>query len=143
MKKQSATNNFKKIFELSLYPHKENTEIEAPPTIKETLEGQMDKHNIEILKKEIDWKPLTHAFENYFLYDLENMINEIYITQLNKEFSIYGLIIFSGENKNNKKLDLITPDNNIKFQLKRDVYKNSIGFELAKVSEKKILHNDQ
>ena len=71
------------------------------------------------------------------------MINEIYITQLSKEFSIYGLIIFSGENKNNKKLDLITPDNNIKFQLKRDVYKNSIGFELAKVSEKKILHNDQ
>ena len=54
MEKQSATNNFKKIFELSLYPHKENTEIEAPPTIKETLEGQMDKHNIEILKKEID-----------------------------------------------------------------------------------------
>ena len=29
------------------------------------------------------------------------------------------------------------PDNNIKFQLKRDVYKNSIGFELAKVHKKK------
>ena len=29
------------------------------------------------------------------------------------------------------------PDNNIKFQLKRDVYKNGIGFELAKVQEKK------
>ena len=65
------------------------------------------------------------------------MINEIYVTQLNKEFSIYGLITFSGENKNNKKLDLVTPDYNIKFQLKRDVYKNSIGFELAKVLEKK------
>ena len=65
------------------------------------------------------------------------MINEIYVTQLNKEFSIYGLITFSGENNNNKKLDLVTPDNNIKFQLKRDAYKNSIGFELAKVHEKK------
>ena len=65
------------------------------------------------------------------------MINEIYVTQLNKEFSIYGLITFSGENKNNKKLDLVRPDYNIKFQLKRDVYKNSIGFELAKVLEKK------
>ena len=72
-----------------------------------------------------------------FLHDLENMINEIYVTQLNKEFSIYGLITFSGENKNNKKLDLVRPDYNIKFQLKRDVYKNSIGFELAKVLEKK------
>ena len=44
-----------------------------------------------------------------FLHDLENMINEIYVTQLNKEFSIYGLITFSGEYKNNKKLDLVTP----------------------------------
>ena len=43
-----------------------------------------------------------------FQHDLENMINEIYVTQLNKEFSIYGLITFSGENKNNKKLDLVT-----------------------------------
>ena len=97
----------------------------------------MDKPNISILKKQIDVKPLTHAFENLFLYDLENMINEIYVTQLNKEFSIYGLITFSGENKNNKKLDLVRPDYNIKFQLKRDVYKKSIGFELAKVLEKK------
>ena len=97
----------------------------------------MDKRNINILKKEIDLKLLTHAFEKFFLDDLENMINEIYVTQLNKEFSIYGLVTFSDENKNNKRLDLIMPDNNIKFQLKRDVYKNSIGFELAKVHEKK------
>ena len=77
----------------------------------------MDKPNISILKKQIDVKPLTHAFENLFLYDLENMINEIYVTQLNKEFSIYGLITFSRENKNNKKMDLVTPDNNVKFQI--------------------------
>ena len=32
---------------------------------------------------------------------------------------------------------MIRPDNNIKFQLKRYAYKNSIGFELAKVHEKK------
>ena len=32
------------------------------------------------------------AFEIFFLYDLENMTNEMYVTQLNKEFSIYGLI---------------------------------------------------
>ena len=59
----------------------------------------MDKCNIDILKKQIDLKPLTHAFENFFLYDLESMINEIYVTQLSKEFSIYGLITFSCENK--------------------------------------------
>ena len=32
---------------------------------------------------------------------------------------------------------MVTPDNNIKFQLKRDVYKSSIGFELAKVHKRK------
>ena len=136
MKNQSATNNIKKIFESNLYLRKENTEIDAPSTIKETLEGQMNKRNINILKNEIDLKPLTHTFEKFFLYDLENMINEIYVAQLNKEFSIYGLITFSSENKNNKKLDLIMPGNNIKFQVKRDIYKNSIWFELAKVHEK-------
>ena len=75
----------------------------------------MDKSNINIFKKQIDLKPLTHTFEDFFLYDLENMINEIYVIQLNKEFSIYALIAFPSENKNNKKLDLVMPDNNIKF----------------------------
>ena len=81
----------------------------------------------------------------FFLYDLENMINEIYVMQLNKIFSIYGLITFSGENKNNKKLDLVTPDNNIKFQLNTYIYiyKNSIGFESTKIHEKKILYSSQ
>ena len=32
---------------------------------------------------------------------------------------------------------MVTPENNIKFQLKRDVYKNSTGVESAKVHEKK------
>ena len=41
----------KKIFESTL--NKEKTEIDVPPTIKEILESQMDKCNINILKKEI------------------------------------------------------------------------------------------
>ena len=49
MKKQSAANDIKKIFESNLYLLKENTEIEAPQTIKETIEVQMGKHNINIL----------------------------------------------------------------------------------------------
>ena len=48
------------------------------------------------------------------------MIIETFVTELNKEFSIYGLITFSGENKNNKKLDLINPNNNLKFEVKKD-----------------------
>ena len=66
MKKQPVTNNIKKIFESNLYLFKENTETEAPATIKETIEGQMDKRNINILKKQIELKPLTHVFEKTF-----------------------------------------------------------------------------
>ena len=65
------------------------------------------------------------------------MIKETFITELNKEFSIYGLITFSGENKDNKKLDLIKPSNNLKFEVKKDTYKTGISFELGKVHEKK------
>ena len=70
--------------------------------------------------KKVDLKPLTHVFENFFLYDLENIIKETFVTELNKEFSIYGLITLSGGNKNNKKLDLITPSNTLKLEVKKD-----------------------
>ena len=82
-------------------------------------------------------KSLTHAFENFLLYDLEDMVKETFVTELNKEFSIYDLITFSGENKNNKKLNLINFNRNLKFQLKKDVYKTSFNFELGKVHTKK------
>ena len=44
---------------------------------------------------------------------------------------------FSGENKDNKKLDLIKPSNNLKFEVKKDTCRTSISFELGKVHEKK------
>ena len=66
------------------------------------------------------------------------MIKETFVTELNKEFSNYGLITFSGENKNNKKLDLINPSNNSKFEVQKDTCKTSISFELGKVREKKM-----
>ena len=49
------------------------------------------------------------------------MIKETFVAELNKKFSIYGLIIFSGENKDNKKLDLINLSNNLKFEVKKDI----------------------
>ena len=75
----------------------------------------------------------------FFLYDVENMIKEIYVTQLNKIFSIYGLITFSSENKNNKKLDLVRPDYNIKFQLKKTYIKTVLGLNWQKYSKKNLI----
>ena len=87
--------------------------------------------------KKVDLKSLTYAYENLFLYDLENMIKPTFTTELQKEFSIFGLINFSDENKKNNKLNLISPQNSLKFELERDVYKSDLKLELNKVHSKK------
>ena len=71
------------------------------------------------------------------MYNLENMIKPTFVTELGKDFSINGLISFSGETKKDNKLDLIRPSNNLKFQLQRDVYKISLNFEQGQVHEEK------
>ena len=75
--------------------------------------------------------------KTFFLYDLEDMMKETFVTELNEEFSIYGLITFSGKNKNNNKLNLISPSRNLKFHWKKDVYKTSLNFELGQGHTKK------
>ena len=68
---------------------------------------------------------------------MENIIKPTFTTELQKEFSIYGLINFSGESKKNNKLDLISPQKSLKFELERDIYKKELKFELNKVHSKK------
>ena len=48
------------------------------------------------------------------------------------------MINFSGESKKNNKLNLISPQDSLKFQLERDIYKTELKFELNKVHTKKI-----
>ena len=107
---------------------------EVAPTNIEDLQGQSGY--IKKLSEKVNLKSLTHAYENFFLYDLENVIKPIYTTELQQEFSIYGLISFSGETKKNNKLDLIRPTERLKFQFIKHVYKNKLEFEL---SYKKII----
>ena len=73
---------------------------EVAPTNIEDLQGQSGY--IKKLSEKVNLKSLTHAYENFFLYDLENVIKPIYTTELQQEFSIYGLISFSGETKKTK-----------------------------------------
>ena len=103
----------------------------------ENLFGQSYKNKFKNLSKKVNLKSLTHTYENFFLYDLENIIKPTFVTEVQKEFSIYRLISFSGETKKNNKLDLIKPGENLKFELIDDVYKNSLSFELGNVHTKK------
>ena len=71
-------------------------------TTVKTLASTVDIHNSFKGKADyikINLKSLTHAYENFFLYDLESMIKQTFLTELKKDFSIYGLISFSGETK--------------------------------------------
>ena len=108
---------------------------EVAPTNIEDLQGQPGY--IKKLSEKVNLKSLTHTYENFFLYDLENVIKPIYTTELQQEFLIYGLISFLGETKKNNNLDLIRPTERLKFQFIKDVYKNKLKFELSKVHRKK------
>ena len=86
--------------------------------------------------KEIQLKLFTIAYENFFLYYLENMITETFVTELNEGFSTNGLISFSDETKTDNKLALISLSSTLKFNLKKDFYKIKVDFESDKVHTK-------
>ena len=107
--------------------------ISAPSDLNEKLFGQGEK--FRKISKETQLKALKLAYENFFLYDIENMITlyETFVTKLNGSISIYSLISFSGKTKTDNKLKLISPCNKLKSNLKKDIYKNKVDFELGKV----------
>ena len=117
----------------------ETIKVKAPKDLIKKLQSQ-ELNLLQSLSKKIDTKSLTYAYENFFLYDLENMIKSTFTTELQKEFNIYGLIYFSGEAKENNKLHLVRPKSKIKFQFNKDTYKKEIKFELSKVHKKKTLN---
>ena len=122
---------FKKMLEFSYSILEEEKKKEIAPENIEELQGQSGY--INKLSEKVNLKSLTHAYENFFLYNLDNFIKLTFTTELQKEFSIYGLISFSGETKKNNKLDLINPKNKLKFEMIKDIYKNNMKFELSKV----------
>ena len=113
----------------------ETLKIKSPENVIQKL--QSDELNF-LQSHKINTRSLTYAHENFFLYDLENMIKSTFTTELQQEFNIYGLIYFSGEEKN--KLHLIRPKSKLKFQFEKDIYKKEMKFELAKVHKKKTFN---
>ena len=116
-----------------------SAKVKAPKDLIEKLESE-ELTLLRSLSKKVNIKSLTHAYENFFLYDLENMIKPTFTTELQKEFNIYGLIYFSGEAKENNKLHLVRPKNKLKFQFSKNTYKKEIKFELSKVHKKKTFN---
>ena len=113
-------------------------------TIKNTFpeENQkfLEKEYIRLKKKadEINFKSLNVVYENFFLYDLDNYIVPSFTSELETEFSIYGLVNFSNELRTeNEKLNIITTENYLRFNVIDNIVKNKLNFELTKVHTKK------
>ena len=135
IKIRTAVDDIQNIFNFNSNFNNDTTVIskmQSPKDVKEKM--QSDELNF-LESHKINTNSLTYAHENFFLYDLENMIRPTFTTELQQEFNIYGLIYFSGEQKD--RLDLVKPKNKLKFHLDRDVYKKQMKLEIAKVHKKK------
>ena len=81
---------------------------------------------------------LRIVHKNFFLYDNENMVVETYVSESNRNISSCGMISLLGKQASlEKKLYLIRPRQKLKFNVKKDFYKNKIEFELGRVRTKK------
>ena len=154
--KKEVDENIKKIFEGSFfildndYNTSTKTEIisaskrsgEIKNVYPEKVEENLNRDYLELkkLSDEINLKSYNRIYENFFLYDLENIIRPSFITELQEEFNIYGLINFSSKVDKEKKLKIISPKNYLKFEIERDVYKNQLKLELNKVHTKKTFN---
>ena len=109
-------------------------------TFSEENQKFLEKEYTRLKKKadEINFKSLNVVYENFFLYDLDNYIVPSFTTELETEFSIYGLVNFSNKLRTeNEKLNIITPENYVRFNVINNILKNKLNFELTKVHTKK------
>ena len=153
IKNKGVNDNLKKIFEGSFfildndYNTSKKTEVintnkraaEIKNSTDEKLEENLNGEYIKLKKLagEIKLESFNRIYENFFLYDLENMIRPSFTTELQVEFSIYGLVNFSAEVDEEKKLKIISPKNYLNFDVLKDTYKNNLQLELTKVHTEK------
>ena len=83
-----APNDLKTIFESTRTILEKADKVPTPDNIKASLDTQIEK----IKNASINIKSQTAAHENFFLYDNENMITEMYLRELNENISIHDLI---------------------------------------------------
>ena len=81
------------------------------------------------------------------MYDKSGLIKETYITALNKRISIYGSTSYFDKKTENEIFKIISPENLLKFFVKKNTNKDSLSFQLTSVSgnlpilkDKKIHH---
>lgn len=105
-----------------------------------SLETLLSKNVNEIkdLVKEIENEkinPKNLLQQNFFLYDNSNFTKSTLLTELNKSIQLYGEIDV-GVFEQGKKIKLISPDTAIKFNIKKNVFKENLQFQLEDIRQK-------
>ena len=72
--------------------------------------------------------------ESYFLYDKSNVIEQTFVTEINKLISVYGYISFFNKKSVNEKVQIVSFNNPLKFTVLKDTIKNTLDdFQTAMV----------
>ena len=72
--------------------------------------------------------------ESYFLYDKSNMIEQTFITNLNKLISVYGSISYFDKKSINEAVEIVSFNNPLKFSAVKNTKKNTLDFQLIKIN---------
>ena len=63
--------------------------------------------------------------ESYFFYDKSNVIEQTFVTEINKLISVYGSISFFNTKSVNEKVQIVSFNNPFKFTVLKDMIKNT------------------
>ena len=71
--------------------------------------------------------------ESYFLYNKSNIIEQTFVTEIDKVISVYGCISLLNKERINKKVQIVSLNNPLKFTVLKDRIKNTLDFQLTKI----------
>lgn len=134
----SGTKDKKAIFNSTNSILSKVDKVATPNNIKAILDGSIEK-NQKYHIQHINSCVVKDCSQKLLLCDNENVVVETYVSELNRNISSYGVISVLGKQAGlDNKLHLIKPGQRLKFNLKKDFYKNKVEFELGKVHTKKL-----
>ena len=67
------------------------------------------------------------------MYDKSNLIEESFVTEINELISVYGSISYFGK-KLDEIVEIVSSNNPLEFNIKKNTVRNSLNFHLAKVN---------
>ena len=90
----------------------------------------------DVIKKLNDVPVKYFVNESYSLYDKSDLIEETFITAIQKKSLIYGSISYFGTKTESEIFKIVSPEEYLKFFVDKDKNKNSLSFQLTDISGK-------